>query len=348
MKIGNNSYQARNYETNSSNKFISINTGAKNIRELTDYLSTVAIKKSIAGIIIFSDEVDNNAAFTLNNISAFAIYEDNGKTYNTRIFKKAGSNFEESKLSNLETNFISSNDFLNISLSLHNKIYRKTIAVIDFKNLETKGKKQLALQSTLKSYQSLFAKNGGHLCTFPCQPDMENAWCLARESQLGGEDWYCMEDPCVCANDCLEEQEETLQPTNPSVSTERYRNENTRAFLHDFRDNYLGIENEGQKYIDMYYELSASIKLSEVDITFIEDTFGIINDLRPKLENLLNNRNSTSTILIDSETSSTLTNYLTTYSYIFGGVNSQNQINFLINKINEFEDQNNLYITENL
>ena len=227
-----------------------------------------------------------------------------------------------------------------MSLLFNNDMYKKTFVVINFKDLNNNNPQKLGLQNTLLKSSSVMAKSGSY-CYSPCYPGSD-AWCTATESQSGGERWFCLADPKPCLNDATE----SIAEQNESLT--QYRISNTREFLHTFRDNYLSNENNGNRYVEIYYDFSKKIDYSKINTTFIKETFTLINNMKPKLELLLNNKNSNSIIVIDDNTAYLLVTYLTKYSNMFSDQDSLDNIDFLINKINQFKNKSNGYITNNL
>lgn len=67
-----------------------------------------------------------------------------------------------------------------------------------------------------------------------------------------------------------------------------------------------------------------------------------------KLKILIENKNSSSIVLIDSEYSIKLVNYFNKCKIYFSDNESLTNIDFIISKINDFTNKNNLYITTHL
>lgn len=346
LKIGENIFNVRNYDVGTINDpdFLSINTSENRIAEAIKTLkSDFSLQNKVKGLILFSNYNGELKSIEKNIIDAFVIYEEKNNSFNTRIFKKINNYYVENKDSNLKTNFISTNDFKNISFSINNNVYRKTIAIINFKGLKIKNFQKSELQNKISDNIDVAGKSGS-FCNKPCIEGAD-AFCTASESQSGGENWWCLADVRICINDNISDNP---QEPESSIEEQKYKNDNTRTFLHEFRDNYLMVENNGEKYVNLYYSLSENIKYSLVTTTFVKDTFSIINSMRPKLENLLSNKNSNSIILIDNTTAEILIDYLSKYSFMFEDQESLNNIDFLIQKINEFKNKTNYYITQNL
>ncbi|MCX8531551.1 hypothetical protein [Chryseobacterium luquanense] len=345
LKIGSNNFKMRDYNigTPSDPDFFSINAPEAKISEVIKFISNKSLVKKTKALILFSNNGNKIDDLAPEDIDAFVAYEQNNNgNYNVRLFSKIQGEYVENKISNLKSNIISSNDFKNISLLINNDLYKKTFAIIDIHKLIKTPPQKMELQKELSHNQAILAK-GGSYCSFPCNPPGADAWCTVTEGQMGDENWFCLADPRPCAAD-----HSLSLATEQTESIQQYRSLNTREFLHGFRDDYLSKFSNGSRYIEIYYNLSEKMDYSKVNMDFINENFILINDMKPKLESLISNVNSQSIIIIDNATANRLNNYLTKYSYLFSDEDSSNDINYLINKINQFKNKNNQYITNNL
>ncbi|MBD3905493.1 hypothetical protein NAL32_13290 [Chryseobacterium sp. Ch-15] len=345
LKIGKSSFSMRDYNIGTINDpdFFTINASEVKISEIIKFLSGKSFAKKTKALVLFSNNSNQIDNLISEDIDAFMIYEQNNNgTYNVRLFNKIQKEYIENKVSNLESNIISSNDFKNISLLINDDMYKKTLAIIDIHKLINTPPQKLELQNVLSQNKLLQAK-GGSYCNFPCNPPGADAWCTVQESQMGNENWFCLADPRPCAAD-----HSLSLATEQTESIQQYRSANTRDFLHYFRNDYLSKFSNGYRYIEIYYNLSEKMEYSKINMNFINETFILINDMRPKLESLIANANSQDIIMIDNNTANKLTTYLIKYSHLFSDENSLNEIKFLISKIDQFTNKNNHYVTNNL
>lgn len=74
----------------------------------------------------------------------------------------------------------------------------------------------------------------------------------------------------------------------------------------------------------------------------------ITTKIVPLATTLQNNPDMTNNILIDSGTKTQIVNYLLTVRELYDDTASKNKINEIINKIEEFTNKSNYYITNNL
>lgn len=348
LKVGEHTYNVRKYHKGSIDNpnFLTLNSSKKNISDIISFIGDDRfVNKDIRGLIVLFNTPGEIHTLEKEMIDAYIVYEQNNDAFNVRIFKKQGNSFQENELTNLSSNFISTNDFHNISLAINNnKVYKNIFAAIIFKGLKNKKHSLSELQNKISGISPL-GKSSSY-CYHPCPYPGPHAWCTAKESQNSGEGWWCAPDPTICFTDENEKIGEGEEEVSESISA--YRAGNTRTFLHTVRDDYFAIENNGQKYIDIYYHLSRNIDYSNLNITFVNETFILINTLKPKLESLYDDRTASGIIVIDDETADLMKDYLNKYSYLFTDDLSQNYIQLLTEKINQFNNKSNNYITSNL
>lgn len=344
LRIGGITLNVRDFKEKRSNdaEFFSINTNENNIKALINNISKNNFT-NLKGVILFSDAQTQITNLTAENVNAFAVYEKlENNLYNVRIFRKNNGKFDESETSNLQTTYFSSNDFINISKSINNKLYQKTFAIINFKGLGAAKPYKSELQDRLQSklVKSETARLPEPDCSFPCDNSYDS-FCSAQESQLGGEQWICFADPRACG-------EERMARVVEEKDSKKFKFKDIKVKLHKFRDKYLLVTNGGKKYVDMYYELSKNLNVSRIDYEEGVETFNVIEEVLPELESIADQPQSTEIIPINTQTADLLKNYLLNSSDLFDGGQTQEDINYLIMKIDEFTNKSNYYITTHL
>lgn len=117
--------------------------------------------------------------------------------------------------------------------------------------------------------------------------------------------------------------------------------------MYDFRDNFLTNNTNGDKYIEMYYDLSSEIDHERISFFEYVDIFNKSISLKSKLE-FLNNNPSSSSILIDTETYNKMYFLLDFYKAKMKTEESRSRVESLILKLGQFKNKSCAYISNNI
>ena len=128
----------------------------------------------------------------------------------------------------------------------------------------------------------------------------------------------------------------------------KYQFEELETDLYNFRDYYLNTNPNGEKYIDLYYSLSANIIYEKFNFHIANETFKIIKIITPHLNTLTEDPNSSEKIILNNQDAFIIKAYLNTVLSLYDDDTSKNNIYFLIMKIDEFTGKSNQYITSHL
>lgn len=246
----------------------------------------------------------------------------------------------ENKDLNLETQFLSTNDVVNIAKQAFNIEIKSATAFINFSKLPKKeqfveGALQTKLNTFINTYSKITAPSGRksntHYCDVVTCESTDQGYCVASESEMTGESWRCQPTECP---------KEEADSNNPSSINTNTQNDS----LYNFRDNYLVNKTKGTFYINKYYELGTKLSKDSIDIAFSLATITIIeNSILPIINQLKANPNS-STVLYNNTTRDNIVAYLLLAKNKFPRNTEKAEIDLIINDVNYLANKTALEI----
>ncbi|SEI03584.1 hypothetical protein SAMN02927937_02882 [Paenimyroides aquimaris] len=338
LKIGNNDFDIKLYQSEENpNQFISINT--ENINSVYNYLNNST--DDISSLVIFSENIVDNQ-IDLNNINGFIVYKQINRKFNKKyevnIFKKnKEGGFIKLNESPLYTYNLSTNNFGDV-----NKLYfNSTSTTIHIFNPKKVHKGQNIISTFQKQLEKEYStrgisNKGPRPCGSPCNINTADAsYCEIDMTSQGEVLGY------RCFNygthpGCLKEEADEVYDSYVLSPT-----------AYSFRDDYLDVQPGGDIYTSIYYSISTDFIYSNLTYSFAEQTATLLESIVPKIQYITENPYS-STVLFSSSEAAPIKAYLTSFKSKVGTTETKDKIDFLINKINSFENKSCNYITSNL
>lgn len=298
----------------------------------------------VVGMNIYSNNQNikgtENYQIEDKNILGITFYLKKNNEIILKLYKNVKNKFVEQEISNTKIGSITSTQIIEISNLFFRTNIKSNFLFVDKNYNEISGLDNIVFGNKIKSlykknsidYNSKVGGSGG--CSSPCTGSGIEC------KLLNNGDWGCEKD-----RDCPEEdQEETLD----DAARINYNLVQIKDDLYDFRDNYLNLNNGGQKIIDDYYYLGKTLNVNYHTLGKAVVTFDLLkHDIVPMINDLRNNPRSNS-ILINDVLKNKIINYLINIKPYFDDIDSINKIDNLINKTNFFANKTNLYITDNL
>ncbi len=220
------------------------------------------------------------------------LYHKKNEVLETRVFlKNASGQVEGIKSLEMKVKFLTSNDLHKISKHLTENYEVKVHSLLMIKEnslpeIYKRGK--IFSEEFQKQYPSAkLGKRQNKICGAPCPVNHDREWCLAQESQGGGERWSCYHDVSKdCPKDEIEKQLINAGLLNVASSVDD-------IVLYNFRDSFLVKSNKGRKYIDDFYDMGTTLIQTGISIQMAQDGFNLgSNTIVPLLSALLNDPTS--------------------------------------------------------
>lgn len=296
-------------------------------------------------IFLLSNRGENTKGVSTDNVVGLVVYQKVENRMNVKIFRKENNLFIENNLSDISSSIISTNDVLMIANIFFNGYPKEIISIISFKDVINRQKvSDLQIMLTQLDKEKQRKVDGpiyDRTCFLPCVASYDDAMCTAQEHQSGLERWFCF--PISCGTTSAANQ------INNADSIFSYNFENIFQVLYSFRDDYLAFYEDEFSYINTYYSLSNELDAYEkFDLLFSVETFDFISIILPKLNSLLSNPNSQTSVIFDSYTKQVTLDFLNKVKGKLVTQESKDTVDFLIAKLEEFENQSNEFITNNL
>jgi hypothetical protein len=271
------------------------------------------------------------------------LYHEKNEILETRLFLKNESGQVESIQSlELKVKFLTSNDLHEVSryLSDKYKVRVHSLLMIRENSLpEIYKRGKIFSEEFQKHYpSSKLGKRQNKICGAPCPVIQDREWCLAQESQGGGESWKCYHD---INKDCPKEEAEKQLFAAGLLNVAGSIDD---VILYDFRDSFLVKSDKGRKYINDFYDLGTTLVQTGISIEMAQDGFNLgSNTIVPLLHTILQDPASSNPLYGITERDAIIA-YLNELKTVSGDPAFQQILDDVIADINAYTNQSVSYI----
>ncbi|SFC70418.1 hypothetical protein SAMN05421780_108154 [Flexibacter flexilis DSM 6793] len=296
-------------------------------------------KDSIVMYSIYLDKfIKNQDSLTNNNFLGVLFYIKNKNKINTRLFAYKNSKLVEYPKYRLSSNYISSNDIYDIGIinfkKMHSFIGFMGNVIVPNNSNNKRDYLQWVIKRELNKINTPMAPGGGPVkyCKRPC------------ESSAGDCKFYFfIQPPVLCAN-----PDNTVCRINDVVHVEGNNHDDLLTNLYDFRDNVLTNGNNGQHYIDLYYQLSDRLPSERITYDFAVQTIDFIENVVLGMTTSLVRNPQAESVLYDDTKANIIINYLSNVKPLYEDDESRREIDRLIDDVRVHTNQSNAEITNYL
>ena len=309
-------------------------------------------KSEIVSINFYSKSTDDSVNY-INplNVEAVLIYYKVNNQLLTELYQgNLNNGFILNKKFSQKSSFVSTNDIHDICriinynsvrytciTFLNSKIIPKLLTELStFQEVIDLEIKKINSVHSSKRIADIGQEAKRHCDQTTCG-SVSEGFCAFHESQNGNDHAYCLD-----LKDCPKEETNQHLPLKYKEFV-LIQDDSLRKF----RDEYLFNRSKGKEYINLYYQLSSKINLSEINVEFAIETYNVINEeIMPIISKLMKNKNS-SDILLNQTSASRIIVYLEKTKSLFS-TQDDLLIDKLINDVSFYKNKSTFVVNNHL